>query len=330
MEDKERVVYWKIGDNEAQFVPEHEARISIYDSALMYGDMVFEMTRSFLGKQFKLKEHIKRLYNSAKCLYIDIPMTMEEMEEAVLETVKRNRSTMEETDEDRVMIEVSRGLLGLYQDVVGIQKGANVIIASFPLRWTVSDFGRLYDTGINAVVVSQRAIPASLLDPKIKNRSRIHYFNANAQAGMIEGKDNWAILLDTEGLLAEGTGDNVFLVKDGVIMTPKGKNCLRGISREYVFELARKNTMRCIEKDLDSYDAMTADEIFITGTPFCILPVTKFNGQVIGGGKMGWLTRKLLDLWSASVGVDIEMQIKSWTDSKKPTGVTPYSFKVKK
>lgn len=315
-----------------EFVDESEAKISIYDSALMFGDMIFEMTRSFNKKQFKLKEHIDRLYSSAKYLHIDLEsqMSKEEMKEAVYKTIEVNEPFFEEDDEHRIMIDVTRGLLGIYEDVVGARKGINIIIADFPLRWTVSSMGALFDQGINAIIPSQRAIPASLIDPKVKNRSRIHYLMANIQVSGFEGDNNWALLLDTDNFIAEGTGDNFFIVKDGVVITPEPRNILRGISRAYTFELCKQLGLRYEEKNIDVYDVVNADEAFMTGTPFCILPVTSLAGDAIGSGKMGEITSLLLSTWSKNVGVDIISQIKKWGAEASKSGSsapTPYAFK---
>lgn len=315
-----------------EFVPESEARLSIYDSALMFGDMVFEMTRSFNKVQFKLREHLERLYASIKYVRIPLKMPLKEMERHVQETIEANDPGFAPDDEHRIMINVSRGLLSIYQDVIGLHKGPNVIIADFPLRWTVANMGQLFDTGINAVIPSQRAIPASLLEPKVKNRSRLHYLMANIEVSNYAGDNNWALLLDPDGFVAEGTGDNFFLVKDRVILTPEPRNILRGISRAYIFELAAALGFTCLEKNLETYDVITADEAFMTGTPFCLLPVTSLNTVTIGNGRMGPLTRQLLDTWSDRVGVDIEAQIKQW-DAARPgarsQGPSPYSFKGK-
>lgn len=318
-----------------KLVPETEAKISIYDSALMFGDMVFEMTRSFDKKQFKLKEHIDRLYAGIKILRIPLEMTPEEMEKACYQTIEANDHLFSSDDEHRLMIDVSRGLLGIYQGIEGLHKGPNVIIADFPLRWTVASMGKLFDTGINAVITSQRAIPAHFLDPKIKNRSRIHYLMANIEAGQIEGDNNWALLLDADGYIAEGTGDNFFIVKDGVVITPEGRNILRGISREYVIkELCPQLGIPVEEKNIEAYDVYTADEAFMTGTPFSMLPVTALNGNSIGTGKVGETFQKLIDRWSENTGVDIVKQIQAWDANRDPlvSGVdapTPYRFKTK-
>jgi branched-chain amino acid aminotransferase len=314
-----------------EFVPESEAKISIYDSALMFGDMVFEMTRSFDKKQFKLREHLERLYIGIKILRIPLMMTIDEMEKAVYETIEKNKPAFSGDDEHRIMIDVSRGLLGIYQGIDGIHKEQNVIIADFPLRWTVAGMGKLFDTGINAVITSQRAIPVSLMDPKIKNRSRLFYLMANIEASYYKGENNWALLLDPDGFIAEGTGDNFFIIKDGVIITPEGRNILRGISRDYVMNtLCPQLKVPMIEKNIEPYDVYTADEAFMTGTPFCMLPVTQLNGVLIGNGKTGQGFSRLINQWSENTGVDIIKQIKDWnvTDSGENSETpTPYAFK---
>jgi len=328
MSEKKSRMVWFNGD----LVPESEARISIYDSALMFGDMVFEMTRSFNKVQFRLREHLERLYASIKYVRIPIKMNIKEMERHIFETIEANDPLFSADDEHRLMIDVSRGTLSIYQGIVGVHKGPNIIIADFPLRWTVAGMGKLFDTGINAVITSQRAIPAQLLEPKVKNRSRIHYLMANIEVSNYEGDNNWALLLDPDGFIAEGTGDNFFIVKGNVIITPEPRNILRGVSRAYIFELAQKLGLSCIEKNIEPYDVITADEAFMTGTPFCILPVSSLNSIPIESGPIGKITRRLLGAWSSEVGVDIVGQIKKW-DSERgkqaASGPSPYSFKSK-
>ena len=329
MKTQGRVVYFN-----GQLVPETEARISIYDSALMFGDMVFEMTRSFNKQQFKLRQHIDRLYAGIKILRIPVTMTPAEMEAACQQTIEANDHLFGADDEHRLMIDVSRGLLGIYQGIEGLHKGPNIIIADFPLRWTVRGMSKLFEEGINAVITSQRAIPATLLDPKVKNRSRIHYLMATIEASQVEGENNWALMLDPDGFVAEGTGDNFFIVKDGAVITPEGRNILRGISRAYILEeLCPQLGLQAVEKNIDAYDVHTADEAFMTGTPFCMLPVTALNGQAIGTGKVGPVFRKLIDAWSANMKLDIVGQIRAWdaanVESATSKAPTPYRFKSK-
>lgn len=325
IKNEERIVWWN-----GELIPENQAKLSIYDSALMFGDMVFEMTRSFNKKQFKLKEHLERLYASIKFLEIPITMSIEEMEKHCYEVIEANDSFFRENDEHRLMIDISRGLLSNYKNIVGGHIGPNIIIADFPLRWTVMGMGKLYDEGIDAVITSQRAIPAWLLDPKVKNRSRLHYLMANIQVSKYKGKNAWALLLDPDGFITEGTGDNFFIVKKGKLFTPEPRNILRGISRKYIIEeLCPQLGLECYEKNLELYDAVITDEAFFTGTPFCMMPVVKINGIKIGDGQMGKVTKKLLDQWSKNIEVDIVQQIKKWDLAKGEedlSGTTPYSF----
>ena len=322
-------VIWMNGE----LIPEAEAKISVYDSALMFGDMVFEMTRSFGKQQFKLREHLERLYAGLKILRIPLEMTIDEMERHCQETIEANDPLFSRDDEHRLMIDISRGILGIYQAVEGLRKGPNIIIADFPLRWTVVGMGHLFDSGINAVITSQRAIPATLMDPKVKNRSRIHYLMANIEASNFSGEDNWPLLLDPDGFIAEGTGDNFFIIKNNTIISPEPRNILRGVSRAYILEeLAPQLGMPVVEKNIDPYDVYTADEAFMSGTPFCMLPVTQLNGLLIGNGQVGKRFKALLGCWSQNIGIDIEAQIKGWnatdvtSDSDAPT---PYRFKKK-
>lgn len=321
-----RVVYMN-----GTFVPEHEAKISIFDSALMFGDMVFEMTRSFNKKQFKLREHLERLMTGVKILHIPLKMTIEELEEACYKTIEANEPVFLPTDEHRLMINISRGPLGIYAPIFGGKMEPTVVIADFPLKWTVASMGKYYENGINSVIPSQRAIPATLLDPKIKNRSRLYYQMANIEVSQFAGENNWALLLDPDGFITEGTGDNFFMVKNNKVITPEGRNILRGISRDYVFELCDQLGLEWIEKNIEPYDVYTADEAFLTGTPFCILPTTTLNGINIGDGKMGRITTMLLDKWSENVGLDIVQQIKTWTsevtNAASNNAPTPYQFK---
>ncbi|MCM8805116.1 MAG: aminotransferase class IV [Candidatus Omnitrophica bacterium] len=319
----QRIVYLN-----GEFVPEKDAKISIYDSALMFGDMVFEMTRSFNKKQFKLREHLERLFAGIRILRIPLDMTIEDLEVICYQVIEKNEPLFTRTDEHRLMINVSRGPLAIYAHVFGGKIQPTLVVADFPLKWTVVGMGKLYDTGVNAVIPSQRAVPSYLIDPKIKNRSRIYYQMANIEVSQYKGDRNWALLLDPDGFIAEGTGDNFFIVKNRTIYTPEGRNILRGISRQYIFELAKQLNLVCLEKNLEVYDVYTADEAFYTATPFCIMPCTSINNVPIGDGKVGEITKLLLKKWSENVGVDIVEQIKLFNkELEKVEGPTPYQFK---
>lgn len=323
--DKGRVVYMN-----GKYVSEKDAKISIYDSALMFGDMVFEMTRSFNKKQFKLREHLERLLNGVKIYRIPLKLTIEDLEKICFETIKKNEAFFNPTDEHRLMINISRGPLGIYAPVFQNNIEPTVVVADFPLKWTVASMGKLYDEGVNAVLVNQRAIPSHLMDPKIKNRSRVFYQMANIEASMFRGKNNWALMMDTDGFIAEGSGDNFFIIKNGTIITPEGRNCLVGISRNYIFEICKELGINCIEKNIEPYDVYTADEAFMTGTPFCVLPVFRFNETKIGDGNFGKITKKIIKKWSDNVGVDIIAQIKKFekecNNINNIETTTPYQF----
>ena len=317
-----RVVYVN-----GEYVPERDAKISIFDSALMFGDMVFEMTRSFNKQQFRLEEHINRLFIGLKILEIPVPFSSGDLIDICMDVVERNEPVFSETDEHRLMINVSRGPLSIYSPVFNSPIQPTVVVADFPLKWTVAGMGELFDKGINAVVPSQRAIPASLMDPKIKNRSRLFYQTANIEVSKVKGDRNWALLVDPDGNVAEGTGDNFFIVRGNTIISPEGRNILRGISRDYISEIAEEIGLEYVEMNFGLYDVFSADEAFMTGTPFCILPVTSINDVPIGTGSVGTTTIDLLNLWGSKVNVDIANQIRKFNEETRlPVGTTPYSF----
>ena len=320
---KERVVYLN-GD----FVPEYEAKVSIFDSALMFGDMVFEMTRSFNKKQFMLREHLERLYRGIKQLRIPLGISPDEMEALVQHTMVANEPAFEPHDEHRIMINVSRGPLDMYKMVFGGQVGPTVVIADFPVKWTVAGLAHLFDDGVHAITPSQRAIPGHLLEAKIKNRSRMHYMMANLQVAQTKDANAWALLLDPDGFVAEGTGANFFIVQDGRLLTPEGRNVLRGIKRGYVLDLARRIGIGAEERNLELYDAIHADEAFFTSTGFCMLPCTKINGLAIGDGRPGPMFERLIEAWSKEVNVDIVTQTKAFAAEVGGalSGTTTYGF----
>ena len=323
MKTKNRTVFFN-----GKFIEEKDAKISIYDSALMFGDMVFEMTRSFNKKQFLLDEHIDRLLSGLKILRIKIKYSKKNLIDICEETVLRNIKSMDKDDEHRLMIDVSRGLLGIYENTQNAEKGSNVIVADFPLKWTVKGMSKLFKNGINSVITSQRAIPSMYMDPKIKNRSRMFYLNANIEASLFKGENNWALLLDHNGYVAEGTGNNFFIIKDEKIFTPKGVHALRGITRKYVIDVCREEGISVLETDIEPFDVYNADEAFVTATPFCMLPVVSLNGIKIANGKRGKIFNKILDSWSKKVKLDIEKQIVSWDKTSRETNkITPYKFK---
>jgi branched-chain amino acid aminotransferase len=323
-EKPQRLVYLN-----GEFVPETEAKISVYDSALMFGDMVFEMTRSFNKKQFMLRQHLERLYRGIKQLRIPLKLSMDEMEQLVYKTMEANEPAFEAHDEHRIMIDVSRGPLGMYRMVFGGGVEPTIVIADFPVKWTVASLAHFYDDGIHAITPSQRAIPSPLLEQKIKNRSRMHFLFANLQVSLSDDPNAMALLLDPDGFIAEATGANFFIVEDGKLLTPEGRNILRGTRRAYILDLARRLGIEPQETNIDLYDAIHSDEAFFTSTAFSMLPCTKINGLRVGDGKVGPMFRRLIDAWSEEVGVDIIVQTKAFAaeaGEALSSGTSTYRF----
>lgn len=292
------------------FLPESEARVSIYDSSMMFGDTCFEMMRSFNKQPFKLREHIERL--KASWEYVEIPLKYS-VDEIIMmheDLIAANAAEFGPDDEIRSLINVSRGTLPLYESM-GLSMGPWVMLTCFPLKPIIKGAYKLYTEGVHAVIPSQRAIPAQYLEPKVKNRSRIHYKIADIESKRVD-QQGWALLLDDQGFVAEGSGSNFFIIKDQRIFTPEGRNCLRGISRSYIFELGRKRGIEVFERNIEPYDIMSADEAFFTNTPYAIVPITKLNGKPIGDGKVGKLTKFLMHKWGESVKCDFISQARRW------------------
>ncbi len=297
-----RVVYFS-----GKFVPESDARVSIFDSALMMGDMAFEMTRTFNGKPFRLRDHLVRLYASLKLLEVECGLSIDQMEAVTLDTLGRNATTESDDVDWQIMHNVSRGPMSIYSTVFTEGCGPTVSINCWPLITHMAGFVEKYGHGVDLVIPAQHALPASLLDAKAKTRSRVHYQLANLQAARM-GDGCWPVLLDPDGFIAEGTGNNILLVKDGVLLSPEPRNILRGVSRATTMRLAEQLKIPLRETNLDRYDAMTADEIVSTSTSYCILHARSFEGHPVGDGKAGPVTRRLVEAWKEHVGIDFVTQ----------------------
>jgi len=310
-------------------VPESEATVSIYDSALMFGDMVFEMTRSFNKDHFLLKEHIDRLFDSADFVKINNPYSKKEIHDAIEEVTNYHNNIFNQDDEHRLMINLTRGLLGIYENNVDFDTTGPVLtIADFPLKWTVSGMNEYFDKGIHAVISNQKMIPDELLNAAVKNRSRLHYMMANIDIANKKLDRAWALLEDPEGNICEGTGSNIFFVKNGELYTPKPKNMLRGISRQFLIDLAKQNNIKVNEVDIRKENLSEFEEAFYTATPFCMLPCFKLEDFELNFRKKDSLYNQLLFYWSESVGLNIEEQINNWNNQKNYVGKnsTPYKF----
>ena len=305
-----RLVYFN-GD----FVSECDARISIFDSALMFGDMVFEMTRSFKQKPYRLRNHLDRLFASMKYAQIDCGLSIEQMETATDETIERNLPALEGLDY-QIMHNVTRGALPLYDTLVTEGLDPIVTINVIPLVRHIGGAAHSYEQGAHFVVTPQQSVPARYIDPKAKNRSRIYYQLANLQAQRMEDGAN-ALLTDEHGFITEGTGNNVFFVLNGEVLTPKPHDILRGISRQACMELAEKLDIPVREADIEPYDVRNAEEAWYTATTICMVPITRFDFQPVGTGRPGPIYRRLIDAWSEEVGVDIPAQAREYADRAK-------------
>lgn len=293
----DRVIYLN-----GRFVPESEGRISIFDSALQYGDMAFESTRTFGGKPFRLEQHLDRLYGSIQELEIDCGIDVRKLHETTLETLGRNAATESAQMEWQIVHNISRGPLGLYR-VAGESMEPTVLIYCWPLVSQIGRFAANYKSGVNLVIPAQRHIPANLLNPHAKTRSRAHSQLALLQANRLK-PGSWPLLLDPEGLITEGTSWNVFLVKDGILATPSLSKVLDGVSRRTTMELAEELGIKVRETELTRDDALAADEILCTATSFCLVHARTFEGKPVGTGKPGPICRQLAEGWKGVVGLD--------------------------
>lgn len=274
-----------------------QARISVFDSGLSFGDGVFEGLRVYEGRVFKLSEHVKRLYASARSVCLAIPMTPEDMEEEITTWLRRN----ELREEIHFRPIVTRGYRYPPRvDPRNAEGRPNIVFLAAPAASHSNQ-------PISLVTTSRRRVPAQALDPKIKSLSFLPQVLAKQEA-LQRGADD-ALVLDMEGCLAESSTANVFLVKDGSIYTPWTKACLEGITRSTVMRLAHKRGYKVVEKDLTLADAYGADEVFLTGTGLEIAGVWKIDEYQIGEDTPGPVTRFLVETYQQLVrreGTQIE------------------------
>jgi len=267
-----------------EFVPASQAKISVFDHGFLYGDGVFEGIRAYNGRVFKLKEHIDRLYDSAKAIDLKIPISKEEFMEIILETLRRNKLR-----DAYIRPIVTRGIGDLGLDPRKCKEPTIIVIAQ---PWGKL-YGDLYEKGLKAVTVTVRRNAIDSLPPNIKSLNYLNNILAKIEANAKGGDE--AIFLDHNGYVSEGSGDNIFIVKNGVVISPPTINNLRGITREVVIELLEKLKIPFKEANISLYDLYTADEIFVTGTAAEICPITWVDGRIIGDGKPGKITKMLME-----------------------------------
>jgi branched-chain amino acid aminotransferase len=292
---QERVAYVN-----GQVVPENEAKISIGDTGFLYGDAVFDTTRSFGHRIFRLEEHLDRLYNSLKYMRIDPGMTKIELSELTTKIFEANLPLLAENEDYWITQRFTRGMRG--------DSGSNptVIVECYPLPF--EERARFYRDGLPIATPSIRRTPPQSMSPRAKMHNYINMIQAELEI-KAQNPEAWAIMLDINGNLCEGQGSNIFLVKDGAIFTPKEQYVLAGISRSTVIDLAEEIGIDVHQTDIDLFDAYTADEAFVTSTSFCICQVSTINGTVVGNGASpGPITDRLQKAYSGLVGIDVVEQ----------------------
>jgi branched-chain amino acid aminotransferase len=270
---------------DGKFYPKSEAKISVYDHGLLYGDGVFEGIRAYNGIVFKLKEHLDRLYKSAHPIFLKIPLTKEQLSEAVVETLKKNNLT-----DAYIRLVVTRGIGDLGLDPRKCPKPAIIIIAE-PLLQLHS--AEKVENGISTIITWVKRNPVDTATHEMKS---LNYLNSIL--GKIEANNTGAdeaICLDKTGYVCEGVGENIFIVRDGKLLTPPlSSGALDGITRALIIRLAKKLGIEVTERNITPNELFTADEAFFTGTAAEVAPIREVNKRVIGAGKPGPVTKRIM------------------------------------
>jgi branched-chain amino acid aminotransferase len=270
---------------DGKYYPKSEAKISVYDHGLLYGDGVFEGIRAYNGIVFKLKEHIDRLYKSAHPIFLKIPLTKEQLSEAVLETLKKNN-----LKDAYIRLVVTRGVGDLGLDPRKCPK-ATIIIITEPLLQLHS--AEKVENGINTVITWVKRNPVDTQTHEMKSLNYLNSILGKIEANNI-GADE-AICLDKTGYVCEGVGENIFIARDGKLATPPlSSGALDGITRTLIIRLAKKLGIEVIERNITPNELFTADEVFFTGTAAEVAPIREVNKRAIGSGKPGPVTKLIM------------------------------------
>lgn len=299
-----------------KMVPASQAHLAIFDAGIVLGATVTEMTRTFRQNVYRLEDHIDRLFRSLKYTRMDIGSSKEQLIGASRELVAHNARLIDPADELGLIHFVTAGEFPTYAGSAGraARTVPTVCAHTFPMPfefWTTKLL-----QGAHLVTPSIRHVPPQCYDPKMKYRSRMHYYLADKEAQLVD-PDASALLLDLHGNVTETSGANFLIVDRGAIVSPTLVNTLPGISRSMVITLAGRLGIPFIERDIQVHSVMNAEEAFTASTPYCLLPVTKINGVPIGDGKPGRVFKRLLDAWSGEVGVDIAEQIRTQGDRRQ-------------
>ena len=274
---------------DGKFYDEKNAKISVFDHGLLYGDGIFEGIRAYNGRVFKLAEHIERLYCSAKAILLTIPMTPAAVSAAVVESCRRNKIR-----NGYIRLVVTRGVGGLGLNPNKCKRPSVIVIADKIQLYPPAFYAR----GLDIITVPTTRNLHSALNPAIKSLNYLNNILAKIEAN--NGGCEEAVMLNSEGFVAECTGDNIFIVKGKQLLTPPlSAGALYGITRGVVMDLARDGGLHVAEPNLTRYDLFNADECFLTGTGAELIPVVKIDGRVIGTGKPGPVTKSLVTKYHA-------------------------------
>ena len=268
-----------------KFLPQSEAKVSVFDHGLLYGDGIFEGIRAYNGRVFKLDRHLDRLYASAQAIDLEIPHSREEMTRLILEACRRNKIR-----DGYIRPIITRGVGDLGIDPRKCKAGPTIVVIAQPQIALYA--GDVYDRGLKVVTSSYRRVPPQSLSPSIKSLNYLNNIMARIEANQY-GADE-AIMLDNQGYVSEASADNFFIVRNSTIVTPWTSTNLPGVTRETVMELAPTLGLQAMERPFTLYDVWAADEAFITGTAAEIGPVVEVDGRLIGNGKPGKVTKKLM------------------------------------
>jgi branched-chain amino acid aminotransferase len=295
----ERIVYFN-GD----YIPESKALVPYRERSFIFGDGAFDMTRTFNHRIFKLDEHLERLYRSLRALRLDATMPIEKMAEISRTVVEKNLHLLGDNEDYWLGQRITRGVLKAEGDNWD-HYGPTVIVECVPIPLT--ERATLYRDGIQVVVPSVRRVPPEAVTPRAKSHNYLNLVMGDLEV-RAQNPVAWAILLDMNGNLCEGLGSNIFLIRDGELMTPRENFVLPGVSRQTVIELAMKLGIPFREADLDLYDGYNADEAFITSTSLCICPVASINGMAMAAGAYGPVTKRLIEAYVELVDCDFVQQ----------------------
>ena len=291
-----------------QFVPASQAHIAIFDAGIVLGATVTDMTRTFRQEPYRLSEHIARLYRSLKYTRMDIGLSPAELEEISRKLVTHNASLVHPEDELGLVHFVTAGEFPAYAGSAGRAARLRPTVCAHTFPMPFEFWSEKMARGAHVVTPAIRHVPPQCYDPKMKYRSRMHWYLADKEAQLVD-PDAVSLLLDLQGNVTETGGANFLIAERGMVISPTTVNTLPGVSRGVVMTLCAQLGIPFIEKDIQVHSVMNADEAFLASTPFCLCPVTRINGVPVGEGRPGPLFRRLMDAWSAEVGLAIDQQV---------------------